>query len=175
MDAVLLEAAKRGYRATRNGRVMGLNGGYLRLYFHGRGGNERRFVFSARTEVADYEPKVVFVHRLVAYQKYGDRIFDPAMRARHLNGNGLDNRYANIAIGTLSDNWYDIPRVARVARAKRAASKLRKLTQGQAAQLRKEHKAGKTYSELCEKYGLAKSTVSYIMNSKTYNRGRSKQ
>lgn len=42
----------------------------------------------------------VWVHRLQAYQKFGERVFEPRMVVRHLDGNSLNNSWENIGIGT---------------------------------------------------------------------------
>lgn len=55
----------------------------------------------------------VKVHRLVAYQKFGDKIFDPKIQVRHLNGNSLNNTHNNIDIGTAHDNIMDLPAEVR--------------------------------------------------------------
>lgn len=49
----------------------------------------------------------IYLHRLQAYQKYGDSIFEDGIEVRHLNGNSLDNSYDNISIGTHTDNMRD--------------------------------------------------------------------
>lgn len=51
----------------------------------------------------------VRVHRLVAYQKYGTRLFEDDTEPRHLDGDKLNFRLENIAIGTHSQNMMDIP------------------------------------------------------------------
>jgi len=50
-----------------------------------------------------------YLHRLMAYQKFGEKIFEKGMEVRHLNGVKTDNSYDNIAIGTRSQNQMDIP------------------------------------------------------------------
>ena len=42
------------------------------------------------------------IHRLVAYQKYGDRLFETGIEVRHIDGNKLNNHEYNISIGTHS-------------------------------------------------------------------------
>lgn len=110
----------------------------------------------------------VLVHRLQAYQKYGDKIFEPGIQVRHLNGNSLDNSVNNIDIGTASDNCQDKLPCVRRAAAKTAASTLKKLSDEDLASFRKDRESGYTYRQLMKKYNLAKSTVSYIVNNKTY-------
>lgn len=42
----------------------------------------------------------VLIHRMVAYEKYGNEIFHDGIKVRHKNGNPLDNCFDNILIGT---------------------------------------------------------------------------
>jgi hypothetical protein len=110
----------------------------------------------------------ILVHRLVAYQKFGDQIFDPGLVVRHLDGNQRNNCPSNLEMGTMSQNMLDRPAEVRLAHAKKAARARRSLSDAQVAQLRADHAAGIPYSRLMKKYGLAKSTVSYIINRITY-------
>lgn len=110
----------------------------------------------------------ILVHRLHAYQLYGDAVFIPGTVVRHLNGDKLDNSPTNLALGTQSDNSYDIPEEVRRKTGKHAASFLRKLTEEQVASLRADRAAGLSYAYLTKKYGIASSTVSDIVHYKTY-------
>jgi hypothetical protein len=56
----------------------------------------------------------LLVHRLMAYSKFGSKIYNKNMVVRHNNDIGLDNRYSNIEIGTRSDNWSDWRRLKGV-------------------------------------------------------------
>lgn len=51
------------------------------------------------------------VHRLVLWAFVGPRL--PGMVSRHLNGNPTDNRLANLAYGTQSENMKDVVRHGR--------------------------------------------------------------
>ena len=44
----------------------------------------------------------------------------------------------------------------------------RKLSDADVGNLKRDRLSGMTYAELSEKYGVVKSTISYILNSKTY-------
>lgn len=102
-EAIIL-AFNKGYRII-DGKVYYkgnnpkgyVNGGYRRL----------------NIRIENNEPRTILVHRLLAYQKYGNDIFKEGIVVRHLNGNSLDNSYHNIAIGTASDNQMDIDEVKR--------------------------------------------------------------
>jgi hypothetical protein len=50
----------------------------------------------------------IAIHRLQAFQKYGDLLYEEGTVVRHLNGDPGSNAWDNIAIGTMSDNMFDI-------------------------------------------------------------------
>lgn len=55
----------------------------------------------------------IYKHRLIAYAKYGDLIFEPGIEVRHLDNNSFNNHPTNIDIGTRSMNMLDLPEVVR--------------------------------------------------------------
>lgn len=65
----------------------------------------------------------VFIHRLVAYQKYGDRIFEDGIQVRHKDNNKLNNFEDNILIGNQSQNMMDIPKQQRRINASKQGKK----------------------------------------------------
>lgn len=109
------------------------------------------------------------IHRIVAYQKYGDKIFDTNLEVRHLDSNKLNNHYDNIVLGTHSENMFDVPKKFRMNRSRKGASKVRRLTYEEANDIRKKHSEGKSYRVLCSEYNISKSLISYIINNKTYS------
>lgn len=62
----------------------------------------------------------------------------------------------------------DMPKNVRIQKSIKAAKTLRKLTTEQMSEFRKDRESGFTYKMLIAKYKIAKSTVSYIANNKTY-------
>lgn len=130
----------------------------------GRGEYLSKF-FSLRVEGS---PTSVAVHRLQAYQKYGEILFEPRVVVRHLNGDPLDNSYDNIAIGTQRQNLLDRDPEERLTHSRKAARVLRKLSEEDRDALLSDRAAGMTYSQLVDKYHIAKSTVSYIVRGLTY-------
>jgi hypothetical protein len=56
----------------------------------------------------------IAIHRLQAFQKYGDLLYEEGTVVRHLNGDPGSNAWDNIAIGTMSDNMFDIPKQIRI-------------------------------------------------------------
>lgn len=55
----------------------------------------------------------LFTHRLAAYQKFGEKIFDKNLVVRHLDGNSSNNHPENLGIGTQKENLKDIPQKIR--------------------------------------------------------------
>jgi len=104
-------AYKRGYRITENGDVIGRRGFALRPEKNRKG----YFIFYLRDEGSQKKIKVLY-HRLQAFQKYGNEMYEPKIMVRHLNSNKEDNSFSNIAIGTAKDNYLDIPESIRLAR-----------------------------------------------------------
>lgn len=97
-------AYNKGYRVNLDGEVVGISGRMRSLDFHKSG--YKRF-----TVRRDNKCKGIFVHQLVAFQKYGVDMLQDNIEVRHLNGNCSDNRPSNISIGTASDNAMDKDRL----------------------------------------------------------------
>jgi len=159
-QTALVEAFEKGYRVV-DGSVISPKGRTISLVTDTNG--YRKF----SVKVAG-ERQHVPVHRLVGYEKYGKSLFEDDTCVRHLDGDCTNNKADNIRIGSYADNMQDIPAKIRVQKARKAAASKRKLTEQQVAQLRKDREEGATYPQLMSKYGIAKSTVSYIVNKKTY-------
>ena len=97
------------------------------------------------------------VHRLVAYQKYGDKLFEEEMEVRHFDNNKLNNSEDNIRIGTHQQNMMDIPKKQRSINAGNHSRKYNP----------KEVKAFHTgsYKKTMEKFGItSKGTLHNILH-----------
>jgi hypothetical protein len=151
----------RGYRVQADGSVISHRGRIRKLQR-----NKNGYLYFSIS--VDKKPASLHVHRLMAYQKFGERIFETGLQVRHHNNNAADNRPDNILLGTRTENEMDRPEALRIARAKHAASFVRRLTMVEARQLRQDRRNGYTYQKLCEKYKIGKSLVSYIINNITY-------
>lgn len=110
----------------------------------------------------------VHLHRMVAYKKYGDKIFNKGIVVRHKDGNKLNNDEDNILIGTHTDNMRDIPIQIRKRSAITASNKIRKFTDIEVQEIKKDRELGMTYKQLCEKWKSPKSTFSYIFHHALY-------
>lgn len=106
-----------------------------------------------------FETHPVPFHRLQAYQKYGDKIFEDGIVVRHLDGDRLNNSYKNILIGTPSDNQMDIPKETRIKSAITAS--------------RKRQNKIRTFEERCLIYEDLKNGVSYNIISVERNVSKS--
>lgn len=160
-------AYSKGYRVTDAGEVLSPRG-YVLVTTLGSTGY-LRFSVKVRSSTGRHLVVSLYVHSLAKYQWFGEPSLYQDICLRHLDGNKLNNRRDNLVLGTYSDNAYDIPKDTRVARSVKAAATLRKLTDTQASELRRDREAGASYEQLMMKYNIAKSTVSYIVNRKTYS------
>lgn len=153
-------AFERGYRVTSAGSVIGFRGKPLKPW------KDKDGYLVFRLGKSDGN---ILVHRMIAYQLFGESLYAPGIEVRHLDGNPLNNVTTNLALGSASDNAMDKKPAVRHRAAKNAASFLRKLTDEQVLSLREERANGATYLVLCKKYKLAKSTVSYLCRGLTYS------
>lgn len=163
MERIEVCAYRLGFRVSRNGDLISFTGRKRQCLLHPRGYK----CISLRVKVEDKSVyKLLFVHRLQAYQKFGENLFKPGIVVRHLNGNPVDNSFDNIEIGTESDNWMDIPKEKRIERARNAARMLpKRYSRDKVAMIKADHASGMSYNKLMKKYGISsKGTISYICN-----------
>jgi hypothetical protein len=107
----------------------------------------------------------ILAHRFIAYQKFGNKIFDKTLMIRHLNGNSLDNSWDNLELGTNQDNQMDIPKDKRIQRSSKGGKASKKFSFEEIDQIREEHQSGLSYSELMIKWNISsKGTMSHIIN-----------
>ena len=108
-----------------------------------------------------------FVHRLQAYQKFGDKIFKSGIVVRHLNGNSLDNSWENIVIGTQSDNIKDICPSIRKSKAIKASRKMQDTARSfeERCKIYEDLKNKVPYSEIMKRHNVSsKGTLSFMKN-----------
>lgn len=153
-------AYSKGYTVTPEGVPIGPRGPRKTS----RSGKWGRLRFAIK--ISD-KLKNIEVHRLQAYQKFGEKLYEPNTEVRHKNNNYLDNSFDNLLLGTHQQNVLDLPPEERLRKAKIAANERKSLSDDEVKQLRQDRKY-MTYKELMAKYGIAKSTVSFIVNRKTY-------
>lgn len=108
-DLAIIELYNKGYRVSKLGEILNpsqkiIKGNFQKL----KGVNYRGLNLRKGSSHI-----TIVVHRLQAYQKFGEKIFEKGIEVRHLNSNSLDNSYDNIGIGTSSDNSLDKPKHVR--------------------------------------------------------------
>jgi hypothetical protein len=164
-DAIL-RASECGYRINEDGFL------YLKDI-------KRKFDFDrygyARFRIRDKRGKVVNIplHRLLAYQKFGDAIFSDGIQVRHLNGICSDNRWDNIDIGTQSENMKDRSPEERKKTSINTASF--RITHGEdkVISIRKDRELGMLCEELMNKYKISSKGTLWFLLNKRHIAGRS--
>jgi Mor family transcriptional regulator len=111
-----------------------------------------------------YKYKKVAAHRLV-YAKFNGELAEDLM-VNHKNGIRSDNRPENLELIPQSEN--NLHRFRVLGRAPVIGNK--KISDATADLIRNDHASGLSYRALMAKYRLAKSSISYIINKKTWNR-----
>lgn len=148
----VISAYNKGYRVIGGNVISPYSNNFRVLSIDTRG----YYRFTVKVDKISYG---VQVHRLVAYQKYRDKIFEKGIQVRHLDGNPLNNLEDNIAIGTQSDNQMDIPKKQRSINAGKRSRKHKH------EEIIYFYNKTKSYKETMKKFDLSSSgTLSYILN-----------
>lgn len=151
----ILVAHAKGYVVTKEGKVIGVNGNELSLNYY-----EGYYRFNFRD--LDGKTRYITVHRMQAYQKFGDKMFEDKMLVRHLDGNSKNNSWDNIGIGNNSDNMMDISPEIRLAKAMHATSFTRKYDK---ETVKAYYNENKSYKQTMEHFNItSKGTLHFILN-----------
>lgn len=150
-------AYDKGYRVTKDGQLLNLKGKVI--------GNINAKGYQ-RTTFKLNKVNTLHTHRLQAYQKFGDKLYEDGIVVRHLNGNKLDNSWENIAIGTNKDNALDIPKEKRKRDTSKANKAQIKYPKEFVLKLRQEYKEVKSYRKLGGKYGISLTSVRNLINQR---------
>ena len=111
----LKKAARKGYAVNNNGTPLYPNGDIIDVYIDDKGYAAFNFSF-VRDGRNVHRP--IKVHRLQAYQKYGDVMLAKRVHCRHLDGNKKNNSRNNICIGDAADNRADFLKLTKGRRSK---------------------------------------------------------
>lgn len=160
----LLSFISRGYFLDKRGTLFNKRGEKIKAHLD-RGGYWR---VSTRIRDNDFKGvRPVLLHRLQAYQKFGEVIFEDNICVRHLNGDSSDNSWENIAIGTNRDNMADVDKNYRLKRAIDASSKIRSFSDTKMVEILSFYHKTKSYKKTMEKFGISsKGTLNYMINTK---------
>lgn len=150
-------AVNKGYIVDKNG-IVTFNGKERHLSL------DRKGYYRFCVQCEDGKKVNLMVHRLQAYQKFGDEIFKPGIVVRHLNGISTDNSYDNIEIGTHSDNMMDKPKDVRVKQAKLAAS--HRIKFHNVDEIKEFHNKYKSYQKTMAKFNIPKATLCNLLNNR---------
>lgn len=155
-----IEAFDKGYRINKDGIVKYLNkivGGSIQKAYKQFGYRD-----------SEHKTKHCKFHRLQAYQKFGEKIYEEGVVVRHLDGNPLNNSWDNIEIGTNYDNHMDIPSEVRMNLAIKAT---KGVIRWDYKVIRAMHDSGMSYSQIMKETGItSKGTLSYIINERYINK-----
>jgi phage shock protein PspC (stress-responsive transcriptional regulator) len=164
---VVIDSFQKGYRTTIDGKILNPKGKELKPVINSRGYASISRSFNGKT-------KSLLLHKLTAFQKFGDAAFQKNIQVRHLNGNKADFSFANIEIGTASDNRLDEPVEKRKLIAYKSSLKTRKLTKEQVDKIRYDfslEQKKKGFSQRIAKlYNVDPNLIRLIVLYKTYNR-----
>lgn len=156
----LIASYVKGYRVLKNGDVIGVKGKKLKTRLTNKG---YRY-FSVRV---NSKKKAIPVHRLVAYQKFGDELFNHGVMVRHLDNDKQNNSLGNIEIGSWQANYNDMSDKIR-NKMLDSQVKSRKFTDEDIKTIRKLIKEGSTIRGLAERFDASPGTIQQIKERRTY-------
>lgn len=147
-------AKEKGYYVTKEGKCFSPKGNELNKDINKDGYMQ----FAIRVGKTT---RKVMIHRLQAYQKYGEDLFNEGMVTRHLDGVHANNSWDNILIGTHSQNMMDIPKEKRLAKANHATSFWRKHDK---SKVKEFHSKSRSYKKTMEEFNISsKGTLNFIL------------
>jgi hypothetical protein len=125
MDTAVITPAKNKKQHSMNEKTaydMGYR--YLGGKVYGPDRKERVLTLSVKNYLrfsirANGKKKIIPLHRFIAYQEHGMEIYNHHC-IRHLDGNSLNNKISNLALGSQRDNLMDIPPDVRSDKARNA-------------------------------------------------------
>lgn len=153
----VLQAFEKGYRIDNNG-----NPYYTKGFIKTRVVSGGYFVFTVRVFIDNRSYCTgVRVHRLQAYQKFGNVIFTDGVCVRHKDGDCKNNSIENIILGNHSDNMMDKSPEVRMRAALIATSFSKKHNH---EEIVKMHNEGLSYGKIMKKTGIkSKGTINFII------------
>ena len=149
-NRAIVHAYNKGYRVNSDGIVITPIGVEKRC---GRDSNGY-LKFNITFDEGSYP---IRVHRLCAYQTYGQKVFSTGIVVRHLDNNKDNNSISNLKLGTDQENYMDIPEQTRQSRADYAASFNRSIDWDS---VDKDRERGMSYREISKTHAISKGNLS---------------
>lgn len=162
-NQAIIQAKEKGY-LYKDGNIIGAKGDALKLNI--RGGYPH-FCLNLTDSSGKKNRVNIPVHRYVAYDKFGDKIFDLNLVVRHRDGTRTNYHPDNLDIGTVYDNTMDRKPEDRRAHAIKTSTHVRRFSDAQVEEIRKDHAMGLSYKEIMFKWNISsKGTLSHLINNK---------
>lgn len=157
---ITLIAVNKGYRISFDGCVYNPKGIKLNGTVNIKGYKK----FGLKNKNSEDHP--IYYHRLQAYQKFGDKIFEKGIMVRHLDGNPLNNSYDNIEIGTNSDNQMDRSPECRKRTSINASRKMQDRTRSYEERciIYEKLRIGIPYKTIEKENNINRGTLSFMKN-----------
>lgn len=111
-----------------------------------------------------YKGKWIAIHRIVFLKFIGK--LNPSLEINHIDGDPTNNSVGNLEMITTGQNL----RHSYEYLGRKPNTGARKLLDREVLNIRKDKIKGKSLSYLAEKYGVSKSTISYVVNYKTFSK-----
>ena len=147
-------AFERGFDIDKSGQAYGIKGTPV------NGVNDNGYIYIGIR--INNKTKKVAAHRLQAFKKFGDKMFEKGILVRHLDGNPSNNSWDNIEIGTNSDNMMDMSSEVRLAKSLHATSFARKYDK---EIVKAYYNENKSYKQTMEHFNItSKGTLHFILN-----------
>lgn len=159
-DQAIIEAYQKGYRVTPEGVLLNPKNEVMEPKMVEKGYP----VFNKRIGKDTIRIKI---HRFAAYCKYRGRMFKEGVVVRHLNADRTDFSWANLKLGTQSQNSMDRPKEQRIQSAVNASRKLVKYDKKEVRAFHEEN--GGSYKKTMEQFNISsKGTLHNLLTSKIY-------
>lgn len=151
-----------GYRVTHNGILINPKGKVITGTLRHK--NRKYSTLSFNVKFGE-KKKNCCIHRLQAFQKFGNEIYNSHIVVRHIDNNPLNNSYENITIGDYKDNYNDIPEDIRNLhlvnmRNKKSIKYNAELTKN----IFEDFEKGSNRTQISQKYNVPITAVYYIKN-----------
>lgn len=157
MNRVEQIAYEKGYRVHENGYVISHINNILKPIKNNKG----YYIFCFRD--SNNKNKNCLIHRLMAYQKFGEKMYEDGIEVRHKNNNKDDNTFENILIGNHQENMLDLPKDDRQKYAEYATSFIRKYDK---REVQVYYSNCRSYKQTMEQFEISsKGTLYYILNN----------